>query len=323
MESHRWFSVPVEYRHPSAAELLRIFEDMHASLQKWPIKFLPLEAYRDISRETRVIDFELLKLDSEGLNTESLIKAIDILGFRPALYEELIAFATRFPDEQRKRVIYALGSYRREYGARCPPYLNFQGGQGRYLGWSWGEHYSRSSVCYLVTRKQPISPMLPYPEEGDYDGLLQVTMAFTVLPEFDTLKKQFRDCVSGMYARPWERHGSCEQIDDTLIERTFRLARTPTKFLGQTIESSRDDLAARFGQEGFRFATEVEAVAFAAAYPRAQYNHVILALGSSMLDEQGHRYVTRMDHLGGCRFLREHWVGLGLGDVSRLLLVRK
>ena len=47
------------------------------------------------------------------MTTEEILDAMDAAGLRPALYEELLAFASKYPNEQRKHTIAALGSVAR------------------------------------------------------------------------------------------------------------------------------------------------------------------------------------------------------------------
>lgn len=160
-------------------------------------------------------------------------------------------------------------------------------------------------------------------EQIDLSPIYIAHVSYT-LPSMDELKKGF-DHVSDIYdGRPWKYHDSCVGIHETDGEREFVLASAPKRFLDCKIEDCIDELAVCFGKLGFRFATYVEAVAFAKSQPEFQRRHNILALGSSTRDAYRDGYILLVGLLGGTeRGLDGAWVAHSLGKYGRLLLVKK
>ncbi len=149
----------------------------------------------------------------------------------------------------------------------------------------------------------------------------RLPVAYTSKP-MDELRWEF-DWVSDLYdGRPWKCHGSCKDIDTKDGERQFALVKLPEEFIGNTISQSLDGLATDFDKKGFRFAIEVEAIAFAKAHPKEQRKYHILALGSSALGPIGH-CVAMLDEWDLDRRLDDCSVEHELYRDDRLLLVRK
>ncbi len=84
---------------------------------------------------TAELDIILVHLDRD-VSTEEAIKELDKLGLRPAELQELLAFGAKYPDEQRKYPIVALGSVWRSLDVRLVPYL-WSGGDRRVLYLHW------------------------------------------------------------------------------------------------------------------------------------------------------------------------------------------
>ena len=100
-------------------------------------------------RETAELDIVLVHLNRD-ISSEDAIKELDKLGLRPAELPELLAFGAKYPDEQRKYPIVALGSVWRRLGGRVVPYL-WGGGDRRYLslnwfGFGWDAYYRFAGV---------------------------------------------------------------------------------------------------------------------------------------------------------------------------------
>ncbi|MEI7512637.1 MAG: hypothetical protein WCK01_04235 [Candidatus Uhrbacteria bacterium] len=133
-----------------------------------------------------------------------------------------------------------------------------------------------------------------------------------------------KNSVSVLYdGREWTRHTSCAKIDQTPGERDFLVAEIPAEFLGKRIDTIEDALAECFHPPGFRFAIETEAVEFAHDHQQLYRKNWIYALGSSALFDGGRRGVAMLYADGRDCFLGGGWVGDGLHDSGRLLLVRK
>lgn len=109
-------SVPVVYVIPAMDELRRRFPGFVNEAYDG-ITFTPIEACKGTSRKPRKVEFGYVYLNRRA-STESALDEIGKRGLRPALPEELLAFAKKYPDEQRKFPIVALGSETRVGGDR-------------------------------------------------------------------------------------------------------------------------------------------------------------------------------------------------------------
>lgn len=150
-------------------------------------------------------------------------------------------------------------------------------------------------------------------------------VSYAKLPGVAALEKKFlsKESIFVLFdGRTWERHSSCAKIDQTPGERDFLVAEIPAEFLGKRIDTIEEALAEHFDRLGYHFAIETEAVEFGHAQPELQHTNWICALGSSALNDYGGRCVTMLRARVRVRILRDCWVGYGLGDNVRLLLVR-
>ncbi|MBI5732001.1 MAG: hypothetical protein HY982_01435 [Candidatus Magasanikbacteria bacterium] len=145
------FSALVTYIQPSLAALKSAFDwvdDFYAKAD-----FKPIDRCKDVNREQREVSFKYVHLNRDA-STDEVLAETDRQNLRPALYEELLAFGAKYPDEQRQFPIVALGSVcRNSSDGLYVAYLNRCGSErGLYLhrigrGWGW--------VCrFLVVRKQ-------------------------------------------------------------------------------------------------------------------------------------------------------------------------
>lgn len=115
------FTAPVVYVQPSLEELKCRFSRVHGYYYEGA-RFDPIERCKDIYEELRGLPagrhvaFECVYFDGRPSNmdgrpkTDEALAEMDKRGLRPALYEELLGFALKYPDEQRKHIIAALGS---------------------------------------------------------------------------------------------------------------------------------------------------------------------------------------------------------------------
>ena len=85
-------------------------------------------------------------------STDEVLAEMDRRGLRPALYEELLGFAEKYPDEQRKYPIVALGSEADVGGRRRVAYL-WDGGDGRSLNLGWIGSGWNDDYRFLAARK--------------------------------------------------------------------------------------------------------------------------------------------------------------------------
>jgi hypothetical protein len=108
------FSAPVVYVQPEYEELKRRFHG-YVDPSYEGKHFDPIERCKAVWDESRglpagrQVAFEYVHMDHDALIDEVLAE-MDRKCLRPALYEELLSFAEKYPDEQRKLVIYGLGS---------------------------------------------------------------------------------------------------------------------------------------------------------------------------------------------------------------------
>ena len=108
MAEQNQFCVFVRYDPiPSLQELQQQFDWVNGTFA-WA-KFAAVDQCKDVSRNSRELTLEYLRPDHRA-TIEEILERMDKSGFRPAFLEELLAFATKFPDEQRKFPIVALGS---------------------------------------------------------------------------------------------------------------------------------------------------------------------------------------------------------------------
>lgn len=146
------FSAPIVYLQPEFEELKRRFPAYVNSGYKGK-RSDPIGRCKGISKENREVAFEYIHMDRKA-STDEVLAEMDRKGLRPALYEELLGFAEKYPDEQRKFPIVALGSKTRVGGDRGVAFLcGF--GDGRSLDLHWlglGSDW-RSDYRFLAVRK--------------------------------------------------------------------------------------------------------------------------------------------------------------------------
>lgn len=128
------FSAPVVYVQPAFEELKRRFP-AYVDPDYKDRRFGPIERCKAVSKENREVAFEYVHMDRDA-STDEVLAEMDRRGLRPALYEELLGFAEKYPDEQRKYPIVALGS-ESDVGGRRRVASLWRDGVGRdlHLGW--------------------------------------------------------------------------------------------------------------------------------------------------------------------------------------------
>lgn len=88
----------------------------------------------------------------KDMSSEDVVSAMDKDGFRPATLRELLAYAVKNPDEQRKYPIVGLGSVWSHGDRRGVPYLDL-GGYERGLGLPWWSSRWFGRSRFLAVRK--------------------------------------------------------------------------------------------------------------------------------------------------------------------------
>ncbi len=96
------------------------------------------------------ITVELIHFD-RTISSEDAIDELRHRGLRPATIAELLAYGARFPEEQRKFPIIALGSVAGLGGGRDVPSLDGCGG-GRDLGLDWWDGGWGGDCRFLAVR---------------------------------------------------------------------------------------------------------------------------------------------------------------------------
>ncbi|MEO5927844.1 MAG: hypothetical protein ABIO72_03935 [Patescibacteria group bacterium] len=150
LADHPKFTALVTYVQPEFEELQRRFP-AYVNPDYKGKRFDPIERCKGVSKENREVAFEYVHLDRDA-STDEVLAEMDRKGLRPALYEELLSFAEKYPDEQRKYPIVALGSEALVGGDRSVACLWLDGdGRGLRLSWvddGWGDH-----CRFLAVRK--------------------------------------------------------------------------------------------------------------------------------------------------------------------------
>lgn len=144
------FKVLVDYKTTKLEELKRQFDWVNDDFAK--AKFEPIDGCPGTSIEMREVEFVYVHLDRDASDADVLAEH-ERQGVRPATLPELLAFAAKYPDEQRKFPIVARGSVALLRGYRHVAYL-FCGGRGRRLCLYWFDDCDWGRRCrFLAVRK--------------------------------------------------------------------------------------------------------------------------------------------------------------------------
>ena len=144
------FLVSILYVQPEFEELVRRYPD-YVNIGFKGHRFDPIDRCRAVSRATREVTFEYIHLSRPVAMEEALVE-MSHRGFGPALYEELLGFAERHPDEQRKHPIVALGSVSQLRGGDRVPFL-WSTKDGRGLHLSGVDKVWSGSCRFLAVRR--------------------------------------------------------------------------------------------------------------------------------------------------------------------------
>ena len=144
------FSAIVTYIQPNLAELKQKFSWVNSDYAK--ADFKPIDRCKDVSRDTREVAFEYVHMGRDA-STDEVLAEMDRHGLRPALYEELLAFGAKYPDEQRQFPIIALGSVWRGFGGRLRVAYLSRGGSERSLSLYWFGGDWNGFCRFLAVRK--------------------------------------------------------------------------------------------------------------------------------------------------------------------------
>ena len=89
-----------------------------------------------------------------NISSEKAVEAIKAADWESGKIEHLLSFGAKFPEEQRKYTIIALGSVAEVRGRRDVPYLS-RDGAGRGLGLHWWGYDWLGRYRFLAVRKLP------------------------------------------------------------------------------------------------------------------------------------------------------------------------
>jgi hypothetical protein len=317
------FSAPIVYVQPEFEELKRRFTGF-VNLECKGKRFDPIERCEAVSKENREVAFEYVQIGRNATTDEVLTK-MDRRGLRPALYEELLGFAEKYPDEQRKSCIVALGSVVsvRECSVA---FIWDNDDDGRSLGFApvfceWNGRY-RFLAVYKGESKVSAShggqrsgsyPAVESPGEVEY--LAHVDYA--PLPSIAELEKEFENgyVANSFDGRAFCKHTSCASIDETPGDRVFLV-----KNFNRDIKL--EDVIVEMDKQGYRPATHLEAYAFQRAYPKVQRKFWIMAPGSFVAGFDN-SCVAMLGCSDGCRDFTINSFGNERQPGDRFLFVRK
>ena len=145
------FIVPIVYVQPKFDELLRRFPAFANPAFKG-IRFDPIERCKGVPTNigSREVPFEYVHMGRE-VTTDEVLAEMDNNGLRPALYEELLGFAEKYPDEQEKHTIVALGSKALANGICNVAGLCYDDGRDLILCWIHDDWFDNDR--FLAVRK--------------------------------------------------------------------------------------------------------------------------------------------------------------------------
>lgn len=115
------FTAFITYQQPSFEELLCQFPG-YVNPEYKDKRFDPIERCKTVSKESHGVTFGYVHMDRDA-STDEVLAEMDRKGLRPALYEELLGFAEKYPNEQRQFLIVALGSEALVESFRCVAFL--------------------------------------------------------------------------------------------------------------------------------------------------------------------------------------------------------
>ncbi len=155
-KSPKTFTVFVDYKTPKYADLQKAYDYVYRDYAK--VEFERRKVCMDLDTTPREIGMSYFyrHLDGFALHRDSssekkLLVEMERCGVRPIVYEELVAFKKKFPEELWKFPIVALGSTCLLYSIdpECP--CIFRGDTGSVLGFHVFGGPMRDHFRFLVT----------------------------------------------------------------------------------------------------------------------------------------------------------------------------
>ncbi|MFA6447184.1 MAG: hypothetical protein WCW31_02900 [Patescibacteria group bacterium] len=290
------FSATVVYARPTYDELKRRF-DYVDSAHRDSDKEFNIVFSKGVSCDNREVVFEYFHMGCTA-TTHELLAEIDRKGFRPALYEELLAFAEKYPEEQKRYRITALGTWSGlpqaanlilAFAAR----LSFDA-NGRCLilgclGIDWDKNER-----FLVVRKETTKPTAVQTKvEGETlpANHYRVYVSYAPMPSLVDLEKEFGEKnVSVIFdGREWKLEFSCVGMDRTPGEKVFLVHDFGRAWECEEAITWGLEQRTAVAPKGYRPATHEEGYEFQKAHPEL-FNFV--APGSFAVAGDDVRYVA-------------------------------
>lgn len=118
----------------------------------WKNSDIVAEHFPTTQKGVNEVKLELVHLDKNA-STDEVLRYLDEHGYRPATLLELLAFGAKYPDEQKKYPVVALGSvWRSSGGDRYVACLDCYGAE-RHLSLSWCGDDWHGRCRFLAVRK--------------------------------------------------------------------------------------------------------------------------------------------------------------------------
>jgi hypothetical protein len=134
----------------------RTLEQMIAAgLYDWTNSDITAKSFPVTGEGTVEFEAKLFHL-ARDISSENAIEAMKNAGYEPAAIEHLLAFGEKYPEEQRKYPVVALGSLAAVNDFRDVPYL-YRHVSGRNLDLAWFDDDWRGYCRFLAVRKVSVS----------------------------------------------------------------------------------------------------------------------------------------------------------------------
>ncbi len=224
-----------------------------------------------------------------GASTDEIIDKLDTRGLRPATLPELLAFGSKYPDEQRKYFIYALGSIiHRSAGDRSVAYIGDMGG-ARVLNLMFEMYNWFGDFRFLAVSKKAIADSLKVSANKKMSDVsasaLNSGNKFTTVVDYG---KSLEDMLA---------EGSYSNVDEFLNPKLFPMRGTGKAVVNFKVVDLGIDITTAFvlsslNKKGLRPATLPELLAFGAKYPSERRKYGIIALGTVGVSAGGTKVVA-------------------------------
>lgn len=110
------FIAMIEYSKLSYGDLAELFGRVNGDLQR--AQFELTGPCKNVGQQAGKIEFRYVHMQKSA-STKEVLTEIEKRGLRPATHEELVGFASQFPEEQRRFPIVELGSVWRNGHDSC------------------------------------------------------------------------------------------------------------------------------------------------------------------------------------------------------------